>query len=313
PTKGKCLVYQEEFPTEDLEVHASACGDWKCHMENEEDVLHWLAAQVDASKEFCMCVSRTNLLECGLILWQRQKNSSPVNPLKVTFMGEAGVDTGALRKEFLTEMIAGIEIPLFEGETGKGKMPKYSLNDLDNGLFRVAGEIFAVSLAHGGPASKFLQDWCYDFLLTGNLENIDGKDIHDQVFSSLIQMVEEVADLTSCTEQIINCGYTGPITKDNKVKIKRAILLHSAARRTTMLRQLREGLQLYGLEVMERNRELCRGLFVAGDSDEVDSYYIVSHLSPTMSEKGTQKHAAEMQILNNFQDFLQVLEAGFSY
>ena len=36
------------------------------------------------------------------ILWQRQKNSSPVNPLKVTFMGEAGVDTGALRKEFLT-------------------------------------------------------------------------------------------------------------------------------------------------------------------------------------------------------------------
>ena len=31
------------------------------------------------------------------MLWQRQKN-----PLKVTFMGEAGVDTGALRKEFLT-------------------------------------------------------------------------------------------------------------------------------------------------------------------------------------------------------------------
>lgn len=43
-----------------------------------------------------------NLLERGLMLWQCQKNSSPVNPLKVTFMGEAGVDPGALRKEFLT-------------------------------------------------------------------------------------------------------------------------------------------------------------------------------------------------------------------
>lgn len=69
---------------------------------SEEDVLHWLASQVDTTKEFCICVSRVNLLEQGLMLWQRQKNSSPVNPLKVTFMGEAGVDTGALNKEFLT-------------------------------------------------------------------------------------------------------------------------------------------------------------------------------------------------------------------
>ncbi len=37
---------------------------------------------------------------------------------------------------FLTvEIICGIETRLFEGEDGKGKMPKYSLNDLDNGLF----------------------------------------------------------------------------------------------------------------------------------------------------------------------------------
>ncbi|KAL0151740.1 hypothetical protein M9458_052966 [Cirrhinus mrigala] len=65
-----------------------------------------------------------NLLERGMSLWKRQKLSSPINTLKVTIMGAAGVDTGALRKEFLT------------GEDGKGKMPKYSINDLDNGLFR---------------------------------------------------------------------------------------------------------------------------------------------------------------------------------
>lgn len=45
--------------------------------------------------------------------------------------------------------------------------------------FRVAGEIFAVSLAQGGPAPKFLQEWCYNFLLTGNLENITRDDVHD--------------------------------------------------------------------------------------------------------------------------------------
>jgi len=43
-----------------------------------------------------------NLVERALLLWRRQKISSPVNTLKITFLGEAGVDTGALRKEFLT-------------------------------------------------------------------------------------------------------------------------------------------------------------------------------------------------------------------
>lgn len=333
PTEGICPVCQKDYPTAELELHASVCDDWENNLESpvicldgspvvskelqnedmscEEDVLRWLAAQVDDSKEFCICVSRMSLLERGLVLWKRQKCSSPVNRLKVTFMGEAGVDTGALRKEFLTEMIAGIETRLFEGENGKGKMPKYSLNDLDSGLFRVAGEIFAVSLAQGGPAPKFLQEWCYHFLLTGNLENITKDDIHDLEFSSLIKMVEETSDLASCTEQILNCGYTGPINEENKDKIIRAIVLHQAARRTLMLRQLREGLQLYGLiGVMERNRAVCRDLFVAGDEEKVDSYYIVSHLAPTMSESGTLKNAREAQILNNFQDFLQELEDG---
>ncbi|XP_049329197.1 uncharacterized protein LOC107197441 [Astyanax mexicanus] len=332
PSDNSCPICQKHYPAEDLELHASVCGDWERNMDSpvpfldgsptelkepqntflsEEDVLRWLATQVDPSKEFAICVSRMNLLERGLMLWQRQKYSSPVNPLKVTFIGEPGVDSGALRKEFLTEMIAGIEMRLFEGEDGKGKMPKYSLNDLDNGLFRVAGEIFAVSLAQGGPAPKFLQEWCYNFLLTGNLENVSRDHIHDLELSSLIKMVEETSDLSSCTEQILNCGYTGPINEGSRDSITRAILLHSAVRRTTMLRQLREGLQLYGfIGVMERNRELCRGFFVAGDDDKVDSNYIVSNLAPTMSESGSQKHARETQILNNFQDFLQELEDG---
>jgi len=33
-------------------------------------------------------------------------------------------------------MVAGIEKRLFEGDAKKGKTPKYSLNDLDNELFK---------------------------------------------------------------------------------------------------------------------------------------------------------------------------------
>jgi len=51
----------------------------------------------------------------------------------------------------------------------------------------------------------------------------------------------------------------------------RAIVMHAAARRTLMLQQLREGLQLYRLiDTMEKNREVCRSLFVMqGGNDKV--------------------------------------------
>lgn len=69
---------------------------------SDDDVLQWLASQVDASKDFKICITRDNLFQRGLIQWQRQKKGSPVNKLNVTFIGEAGIDTGALSKEFLT-------------------------------------------------------------------------------------------------------------------------------------------------------------------------------------------------------------------
>lgn len=77
---------------------------------SDDDVLQWLASQVDASKDFKICITRDNLVQRGLIQWQRQKKGSPVNKLNVTFIGEAGIDTGALSKEFLTGNISFMTI-----------------------------------------------------------------------------------------------------------------------------------------------------------------------------------------------------------
>lgn len=206
-----CPLVENTVPQDSLDdfkkVHKILC---------EEDVLHWLTSQIDRSREFHLCVSRDDLIERGLKIWQRQKNGSPVNPLKITFIGEAGVDTGALRLEFLTEMVAGLEERLFEGEEGKGKMPKYSISDLDKGLFRVAGEIFAVSLAQGGPAPKFLQEWCFSFLVTGKLADVTKNNVHEPQLRSLINKLEGSEDVSAYTEEILNCGYTGPINMEKK-------------------------------------------------------------------------------------------------
>ncbi|KAK5935024.1 hypothetical protein CgunFtcFv8_020422 [Champsocephalus gunnari] len=152
------------FTPQFLEIHASMCGESDQHVrldektdmghnngkamerqfESVDDVLDTISGRVDEEKRFNIQISRTNILERGLLQWQRQKGSSPTATLNVTFFGEAGVDTGALRKEFLTEVVAGIEGRFFEGPQQQ-RIPRYSLNDLDSDLYRTVGEILAMS------------------------------------------------------------------------------------------------------------------------------------------------------------------------
>lgn len=66
-----------------------------------EDVLCFLRQQVDTTTEFKLCVDREDLPDRDILQWKRKKAASPVSTLKVVYIGEAGIDTGALRKEFL--------------------------------------------------------------------------------------------------------------------------------------------------------------------------------------------------------------------
>ncbi|KAF4104406.1 hypothetical protein G5714_015393 [Onychostoma macrolepis] len=283
--EAQCPICTKTFPVSELELHASFCGeslDGVPEKLPEEDVIRHAAAQINIFKIFEVCVSRDNILERGLKLWKRQKTGSPVNPLKITFLGEPGVDTGALRKEFLSS------------DAKKGKMPK------------VAGEIFAVSIAQGGPAPRFMQEWCYEYLVSGNIKR-DG--VHDTEISPLIKMIEDASDLSNYTKEILDCGYTGPVNVDHKESILRALALHITTKRIPMLQQLREGLEIYDLiKVMQRKPHECHDLFVIGYDDKVDAHYILSHLAPEMSPSGSIKQVKESKIMEFFQDFLLELE-----
>ncbi|KAM4552557.1 uncharacterized protein PAE49_015967 [Odontesthes bonariensis] len=110
---AECPMCGIAFPTHTIEAHAADCGDATSSTERSsdlvhtfttgvntvqksaEDVLQFLADRVDAGKEFRLCIDRQNLLESTQDQWQRKKTASPVNILKVVFLGEAGMDTGA--------------------------------------------------------------------------------------------------------------------------------------------------------------------------------------------------------------------------
>ncbi|XP_063320299.1 uncharacterized protein LOC134627253 isoform X2 [Pelmatolapia mariae] len=319
--KLQCPICNLKFAPYFLEIHASTCGERsknvidvdeieeniveEDHMKSVDDVLDAICQRVDVEKQFSILISRTNILERGLLQWQRQKKNSPTAMLKVSFFGEAGIDTGALRKEFLTEMVAGIETRFFEGPPHQ-KSPRYSLTDFDSGLFRTVGEILAVSLAQGGPAPTFFSQWAYSYLCNGQINptQLDKNTVADSQLRLLIDQVESSTEqsLQGLTDEILNCGFTGAISVQNKEPIVRL---------QPMLEQLKEGLQLYGLHLLiKQYPEICQPLFVLGGDVKVNAEFVMASIHPQLSEKGTSKHQVELDLVNFIQDLLYESEEG---
>lgn len=287
-------------------------------MKCPDDVLRLLASRVDDSKDFKICVSRTDFYQRAMVQWQRQKRGTPGNTLRVTFLGEAGVDTGAIRKEFLSDLIGEIEKHLFEHRGHqRGKSPIYSLSNMEKGFFRTAGEVFSVSLAQGGPAPRFLRPWCFDYLSSGDLDEstLTIDDVDDAELYHLIKKVEEEeTDLSAWNDQIINCGFTGAVKPENKEAIIRSIVLHATLRLVPLLKQIRKGLEVYNfVDLLENHSGLCHQFFVPDvvddDDDKADADFIMQNILPEMSEKGSVRETYETAIINFLQDFLQEIES----
>nr|XP_057911661.1 uncharacterized protein LOC131106520 [Doryrhamphus excisus]XP_057917181.1 uncharacterized protein LOC131109313 [Doryrhamphus excisus] len=328
---AECPVCNNAFQVDIIEIHAAICGlrpsDNDGHessgsvpvsqistFQSSEEILEWIACQVDETNTFSICVSRTDLFSRGMQQWQRQKKTSPKCRLKVTFFGEAGIDTGALSREFLTEMLAEIENRLFiEGSDKKGKNPVYCLNSLDSNYFRGAGEIMAASLAQGGPCPSFMREWCVRYLCSGDSDSIQvsASDVTDFELSQLIERINSASNdnISDLVDDVVTCGYTGIVSLENKDSMIRTVILHSTMRVIPMLNQLRKGLQLYDLsKIMKTHQDLCLPLFVPGEDNEADAGFLLERCRPVFSEIGSAKHQKEVKIINFLQDYLQEIE-----
>ncbi|KAK2913230.1 hypothetical protein Q8A67_001629 [Cirrhinus molitorella] len=173
-----------------IDANAPTCGTSEHSQSSDikslDDVLSLLARRVEDSKDFKICMSRTDFFQRAMVQWQWQKKGT----LRVTFLGEAGVDSGAIRKEFLT---------------------------------RLQERCFLLVLCKVDQPPRFLRKWCFDYLSTGDVDeaNLTKDDVDDAELFELIQKVEEETDLSAWTDDIISCGFTGTIKPENKEAIIR--------------------------------------------------------------------------------------------
>ena len=126
-----------------------------------------LTAVIDNNDSFYLVIRRGATLKRKLTIWNRQsRKASPTMKLMVHFAGEEGFDTGAIDKEFLSNIISDILREIFPNGA-----PIDSMLNVHNGWFRICGEIVVVSLVNGGPLPCFFNESIYRML--ANCQAVD--------------------------------------------------------------------------------------------------------------------------------------------
>lgn len=251
-------------------------------------------------------VRRKAQLERKLNLWQRATNKvSPEHVLRVKFIGEDGIDTGALAKEFLTETISDITNKFFPDGS-----PSHSTNDIQSGNFRACGELVAVSLAQGGPPPCFLDDKVYKTLVTDEDIDFTNPKLSDQLTEKEKEMLDQMkSDVLKFQDTIIEHGYTGQISQANVDSIISSVVVSIISKRMLCLNEFRRGLNLYGLaDIVCNFSQVTYSLFVRGQQNAIDADYVLSLLKPEFSDDGSSRRVEEEHMMDYFQDFLMGLE-----
>ena len=266
-----------------------------------KDVYQALATKVDDDKEFLVATRRKADLSRKLFLWQRQtKKNSPTSRLRVHYIGEDGVDSGALRKEFLESTLQEIKRVMFPNGSAM-----HSTFHVQNGNFRTCGEIVATSIAQGGPLPCFLEPCAFDAMWKQiDVLNINDEDLTEEE-RSVVAVVR--ADCTRHTDLIIENGYSGVIANDHVEEIVNSLKVSFVNRRYLYMSEFKIGLNSYGLgDLISSHPDICKAFFLAEFHAETipDGDYLFSLLKPKYSPESTSKRVIEESMMDHLQDLL---------
>ena len=87
--------------------------------------------------------------------------------LAVEYVGQTGLDAGAIRGDFLEKMMIALDSKLFEGNPCR-RLPLKG-RELE-GMFKIAGMMQAHSVLQGGPSLSNLNPVVYGCLMTDSIE-----------------------------------------------------------------------------------------------------------------------------------------------
>lgn len=128
--------------------------------------LHKLEVYQGVQTRTRLTIRRKFILEDSLHRLRNGANLS--NPLKIVFVGEAGVDDGGPLREFLYGVITAV----FRSEKyfcgpDLNRVPRHNVVELSKNSFYFIGALVALSLINGGPAPGCFTDAVADYFAYG--------------------------------------------------------------------------------------------------------------------------------------------------
>ena len=288
----------QEFP-------AKATVEKEVTYNDHISVVQSLEQHVTNTEQFFLVVRRGVPFQRVISLWQRESNRmSPENRVRVKYLGEDGIDSGALAREFFSDTIAQIGTTLFPGGA-----PVDSTLYVRNGTFRTAGEIVVTSLAQNSPPPNFLDTVVFDTLVNLDMD-IRALSLERHLTSEERKMCDTIKqDVTQHRDCIIEHGYTGIINEERIDDILGSVMVSIWNKRVLCLKEFKEGMSLYGLgSILAHSPAACKPLFVKGHIAAVDANYLAGLLQPQYSPEGSSRRLVEENVVDHFQDFLLSLE-----
>ncbi|KAJ8030948.1 G2/M phase-specific E3 ubiquitin-protein ligase [Holothuria leucospilota] len=121
----------------------------------------------------------------------------------ITFSGEDAVDLGGPKREFFTMATQQLpQLGVFEGKQNRMYF-SHEIALLEKGLYRLAGQIIAWSILHGGPGFPALHPFLYSMMCgSNNTDTLCISDITDPDVLDYLQKIENCSSDEQLTETV---------------------------------------------------------------------------------------------------------------
>ena len=291
-----------------------------------EEILRRLARIINFDEISKFNISRSNLWESAVRGFNR-KSFSPTKKISVKFMDDIGqpggaIDAGGPRREFLTLILEHLRnSPLFIGKN-HSKFLTCLAQNMEDGDYFLAGQVFAMTLVHGGPPPQFLAPQVFESLIQNpNKQKGTIDDIYDLEFKNLLesllnsQDVNRINDILS--EHASLFEFAGTLRQvrnleDRDKLVNQTINWFLFGKTRPALEALKEGMKTLGiLEQIETYPKVFEPLFIYKHkkltADEVTNLFQVKRSLP-----GSNKFEDENLLLSFWNDLLIDIEEGES-
>ena len=281
----------------------------------QEKLKNLKEAEVNCNEYLRLKVRRQHVWEDTLHKLKCIQPEDLSKQIKIQFIGEPAVDQGGPSREFFSLINSAAQAKLMSGTVFR-----HNVSSLQGKDFLFFGQLTALRLMHGSPGPKCFSKSAVDYILGSPIESLE-PDIDELANIEVKQFLQNLDKITDeeefKREASFNCefryeaGYSKPfIQMKDKDEFFKSICLHyTVLASISEINQFVEGLKTCKvLKLIRELPEMFRKVFQT--SKELTAEEVDACFKPDYSPKGSNRYESELNIMFNFNQYLEDIERG---